>query len=404
MKGCLVSDWPAITTEEVPWHLRDEDVYLIPKSRRRKITSTYQAAVPAKIRHARPRLSAELTERLADARMRLVRFDEHQDSLPFNLPSLLLRSESAASSQIENLTSSARNIALAELSSSAPPNALVIAGNIDAMRCALNLEDALTTDGIRQIHRQLLKKTALDFAGELRGEQVWVGGTPYSPHGALFVPPVPGRVDECLDDLCAFTQTEGIDPIAKAALVHAQFETIHPFVDGNGRTGRTLLHRMLRSDGVLLHATVPISAGLLHDIDDYMSALSCYQQGDPAPIVEQVCNAIDLAMVVGQKTSRTIAGLVGDWTARMQERSGSRIFGLPALLVEQPVVNSDYVANGLEITRRSATSTINRACEYGILKPLGNMRRGDFYQAPELISILDEISSMAGIRRLVAGA
>lgn len=135
-----------------------------------------------------------------------------------------------------------------------------------------------------------------------------------------------------------------------------------------------------------------------------MSALSCYQQGDPAPIVEQVCNAIDLAMVVGQKTSRTIAGLVGDWTARMQERSGSRIFGLPALLVEQPVVNSDYVANGLEITRRSATSIINRACEYGILKPLGNMRRGDFYQAPELISILDEISSMAGIRRLVAGA
>ena len=92
MKGCLVSDWPAITTEEVPWHLRDEDVYLIPKSRRRKITSTYQAAVPAKIRHARPRLSAELTERLADARMRLVRFDEHQDSLPFNLPSLLLSS------------------------------------------------------------------------------------------------------------------------------------------------------------------------------------------------------------------------------------------------------------------------------------------------------------------------
>ena len=161
---------------------------------------------------------------------------------------------------------------------------------------------------------------------------------------------------------------------------------------------------MLRSDGVLIHATVPISAGLLHDIDDYMSALSSYQQGDPAPIVEQGCNAIDLAMVVGQKTSRTIAGLVGDWTTRMQERSGSRIFGLPALLVEQPVVNSDYVANGLEITRRSATSIINRACEYGILKPLGNMRRGDFYQAPELIAILDEISSMAGIRRLVAGA
>lgn len=398
-----MNDWPAITTEEAPWHLRDEDAHLIPKSRRRKITSTYHAAVPAEIRHMRPKLSAELTERLADTRTRLARFDEHQDSLPFNLPSLLLRSESAASSQIENLTSSARNIALAELSSSGPLNALVIAGNIDAMRCALDLEGTLTIDGIRQIHRQLLKKAAFDFAGELRDEQVWVGGTPYSPHGALFVPPVPARIDACLSDLCSFATTEEIDPIAKAALAHAQFETIHPFIDGNGRTGRTLLHHMLRGDGVLLHATVPISAGLLHNIDDYMGALSCYQQGDPAPIIEQTCSAIDLALVVGQRTSRAIADLTESWAARMHERSGSRIFDLPALLVEQPVVNSSYVANGLRITRRAATSIINRACEYGMLKPLGNMRRGDFYQAPELIAILDEISSMAGIRRLVAG-
>lgn len=399
-----MSAWPAVTTEEVPWHLRDEDAYLVPKSRRRKITSTYQAAIPAEIHHARPKLSAELTEHLADARTRLARFDEHQDSLAFNLPSLLLRSESAASSQIENLTSSARNIALAELSPSAPSNALVIAGNIDAMRCALDLEGALTINRIRQIHHQLLKKTSPDFAGELRSEQVWIGGSPYSPHGALFVPPVPSRIDACLNDLCAFAEAEELDPIAKAALAHAQFETIHPFIDGNGRTGRTLLHHLLRSDGVLLHATVPLSAGLLHDVDGYMSALSRYQQGDPTPIIEQVCDAIDLALVVGQKTSRVIADLAESWTTRMHERSGSRIFDLPALLVEQPVVNSDYVASGLGVTRRAATSVINRACEYGILKPLGNMRRGDFYQAPELIAILDEISSMAGIRRLVAGS
>ncbi len=134
-----------------------------------------------------------------------------------------------------------------------------------------------------------------------------------------------------------------------------------------------------------------------------MSALSSYQQGDPTPIIEQVCGAIDLALVVGQKTSRAIADLVEDWTTRMRERSGSRIFDLPALLVEQPVVNSNYVASGLGVTRRAATSIISRACEYGILKPLGNAQRGDFYQASELIAVLDEISSMAGIRRLAAG-
>lgn len=399
-----MSAWPAITVEEAPWNLRDEDAYLIPKSRRRKIAATYQAAIPAEIRGARPCLPADLAERLADARARLARFDEHQDSLPFNLPSILLRSESAASSQIENLTSSARNIALAELSPTAPSNALVIAGNIDAMRCALSLEADVSVDFIQQVHRQLLQKTDSAFAGKIRTEQVWVGGTPYSPHGALFVPPIPAQVNACLEDLCAFALASDIDPIAKAAIAHAQFETIHPFIDGNGRTGRTLLHRMLRNDEVLLHATVPISAGLLHDIDDYMDALTRYQEGDPVPMVEQVCNAIDLAIVVGQRTSQALAALTDDWASRVQERAGSRIFALPALLVEQPVVNSDYVAEMLGITRRATTSIINRACEYGILKPLGNARRGDFYQAPELIAILDEISSMSGIRRLVAGA
>ena len=399
-----MSAWPAVTTEEVSWTLRDEDAYLVPKSRRRKITATYQAAVPAEIRNARPELTTELAEHLADARARLARFDEHQSSLPFNLPSILLRSESAASSQIEHLTSNARNIALAELSSTAPSNALLIAGNIDAMRCALSLEGKLSIDFIKQVHRQLLSKAGLDFAGSLREEQVWVGGTPYSPHGALFVPPVPARVTACLEDLCTFSAANNTDPIAKAAIIHAQFETIHPFVDGNGRTGRTLLHRMLRNDEVLLHATVPISAGLLHDIDDYMDALTRYQEGNPIPMVEQVCNAIDLAIVVGQRRSQALANLTDDWASRIRERSGSHIFDLPALLVEQPVVNSDYMAETLGITRRAATSIINRACEYGILKPLGNARRGDFYQASELIAILEEISSMAGIRRLVAGS
>ncbi|MFR3452420.1 MAG: hypothetical protein ACLTSX_13555 [Collinsella sp.] len=138
---------------------------------------------------------------------------------------------------------------------------------------------------------------------------------------------------------------------------------------------------------------------MLHDIDDYMSALSCYQQGDPAPIVEQVCNAIDLAMVVGQKTSRTIAGLVGDWTARMQERSGSRIFGLPALLVEQPVVNSDYVTNGLRDNPQISNFHHQQSMRIRHIETSWQYATRRFLPNPELISILDEISSMAGIRR-----
>ena len=397
-----MNGWPAVSSEETPWHLSDDDAVLIPKAKRRKITATYRAAIPALLSERTLTLPSELIEQLSETRSLLTRFDERQAALPFNMPSLLLRSESAASSQIENLTSSARNIALAELSPSAPKNAQIIAGNIAAMRCALSLNGPLTPESVRDIHRALLGQSGANFAGQLRQEQVWVGGTVYSPHGALFVPPIAERVPDCLADLCCFSQQDAIDPLAKAAIVHAQFETIHPFIDGNGRTGRTLLHRMLRNDGVLVQSTVPVSAGLLHDIDNYMDSLAQYQQGNPLPIIEQLTDALNLAMAIAQKTSALAQDIVNDWHDHITERSGAKIHELPTLLVEQPVVDSAYVASHLDITRRAATTLINRACEYDILRPLGNARRGDFYQAPAMLDMLDSVSSIAGIRRLVA--
>ena len=134
-----MNGWPAVSSEEAPWHLSDDDTVFIPKAKRRKITATYRAAIPALLSERTLTLPSELIEQLSETRSLLTRFDERQAALPFNMPSLLLRSESAASSQIENLTSSARNIALAELSPSAPKNAQIIAGNIAAMRCALSL-------------------------------------------------------------------------------------------------------------------------------------------------------------------------------------------------------------------------------------------------------------------------
>lgn len=389
--------WPAIGSEEVPWNRDDEELLLVPRAKRRKIASTYRAAIPASLAGRSVPLASERAERLADIRTRLARFDEQQARLPFNVPSLLLRSESAASSQIENLTSSARNIALAGLSESAPKNAQIIAANIDAMRRALDLPGDLTPEGICGIHQALLERTDASYAGCLREEQVWVGGTPYSPHEALFVPPVAERVPRCLDDLCQFARLDSADPIAKAAVVHAQFET-----DGNGRTGRTLLHRMLKIDGVLAHGTVPVSAGLLHDIDRYMQALSSYQQGNPEPIIDQLADALDSAIVIATLTSARFAEIDEAWRERITERAGAKIHELPALLWEQPIVDSAYVAQRLDVTRRAATDLINRACSYEILRPLKRAQRGDFYQAPDAVDLLDDISSIAGIRRLMA--
>lgn len=392
--------WPAITYETCSWNRDPEELSLIPKSRRRRILPTYEAAVPLTIARRPVSLSPEIERRLAEVESAVTRFDQTQASRGFDLPALLLRSESSSSSQIERLTSSVRNVALAELSDKAPANARLIARNVEAMRKAIEIGSDISIRSICDIHDTLMRDTGAEFG--LRDEQVWIGGTPYSPHDAQYVPPASDRVRTCLDDLVAFAQRDDIAPIAKAALFHAQFETIHPFTDGNGRTGRTLLHCMLASDEVLRHSTLPISAGLLHDVKPYMEALAAYHDGNLEPIIIRLTDALELACVIGLRIGDDVAEVLDRWEEANTDRKGSASLRLPALLVEQPVVNIAYIVSHLGISDRAARNLVETACERRILERTGTERRGVFYQATELIAILEEASSLEGIRRIAA--
>ena len=397
------NQWPAIGFEELGWEFDPDAAPFISKTQRRKIGSTYMAALPLHIAERSVETPPELSARISDLLVRLAHFDAEQRARGYSLPAMLLRSESSASSQIENLTSSVRNVALAELSSDAPHNAKLIVGNVEAMRSALAFDRPLDINTILQIHETLVNRDGQSFGGKLREEQVWVGGTPYSPHGAAYVPPQYSRVPAYLDDLVAFAGREDIDPVLKASIVHAQFECIHPFIDGNGRTGRVLLHKLLRDAGVLSHATLPVSAGLLHDVDAYMASIVAYQQGDPIAVVERLVDALEIAAVVGGLVSAKMDGVIDGWTQQFTERRGSSIYHLPAVLVEQPVVTSEYLAKRLGITVRAARTLVTRACEYGVLRPLGNRRRGEFYQSDEIVEVLEQVSDVQGIRRVVSG-
>ena len=117
--------------------------------------------------------------------------------------------------------------------------------------------------------------------------------------------------------------------------------------------------------------------------------------------MESVLSALELALVIGGRVAGLIDEVMEDWRSAISERAGSAIWRLPPLLAEQPVVTIAYVAEHLSITSRAALTLVARACEYGMLRPLGSRRRGDFYQSDELIDVLEEISSMAGIRRML---
>ncbi len=399
-----MSSWPCVTYETAPWHFDPDALEGVSKSARRKIGSTYQAAVPSFIAEQEVTLPPEVETRIQEVLVLLGRFDGEQRAKGYQLPNLLLRSESSASSQIESLTSSARNVALAELSDSAPANARLVAGNIAAMNRALDLPDGITVEGILSIHEALINRSGQTFGGQLRDEQVWVGGTPYSPHGATFVPPVAERVPSLLEDLVAFASRRDVGPVAKAAIIHAQLETIHPFIDGNGRTGRTLIHKVLRDEGALTYATLPVSAGLLHNIDAYLDSIAGYQQGDIAGVVSQLADALELSCQVGYRASRELDATMEEWESTMTERRGSRIRELPALLVRQPVVDVAFVARELSISPRAASSLVNKACEYGMIRPMGNRRRGEFYQSDAILAVLDQISDVQGIKRMLSSS
>jgi Fic family protein len=209
-------------------------------------------------------------------------------------------------------------------------------------------------------------------------------------------------VRSCLEDLVLFAAREDVPPVAKAAVFHAQFETIHPFTDGNGRTGRTLLNRMLAADEVLLHTMLPVSAGLLHDVGRYMGALEAYHGGRVEPIIECLADALELAAVIGSRIASDVDVILAGWASENTDRAGSASHRLPALLVEQPVVDIAYVASHLGITDRAARNLVEVACGRGILAKMGNAKRGAFYQAPDLIAVLEEASSLQGIRRIAA--
>src|SRR5262249_6986324 len=143
------------------------------------------------------------------------------------------------------------------------PTAAEVLANIDAMELAVEEAATAVRFGLEQIaaiHRRLMEGVPNgNFAGQIRTRQNWIGGNNHNPSGAHFVPPSLEYVAPFLTDLCKAITDDLLPPLVQAALVHAQFETIHPFDDGNGRTGRALIHVVLRRRGLASAYMPPIS-------------------------------------------------------------------------------------------------------------------------------------------------
>ena len=394
------SAWPALDHEERKWVSRFNADDLT-RAQRERIRLPYSAAVNSPIAELQIDIPGDLAADADEATQLLTRFDAEVGPAGLPFASILLRTESASSSEIEHLTSGARAIAEAEMGERETGNAAQIVRNVRSMEAALTLSDNIDGESIIAMQTALLGSVAPELTGSWRNEQVWIGGGSLSPHLADFVPPHHARVPQAMDDLVAFIARLDVPTLAHVAIAHAQFETIHPFPDGNGRTGRAVVQAMLRHAEVTKNITVPVSAGLLHDVDGYYGALDSYRQGDIRQIIEAFARATGYAVVNGRQLLRDVASIEAEWEEKMLGlRSDATARRVAVLAIAHPVLNYEIVTRELSIAPTTAFRALESLSDRGVLRPANSQRRNRIWLAEPVLNALDDFAARAGKRRL----
>ena len=364
-------------------------------SRRHRSPQWIECFVPDPIADWDPPLTAATAALVGEADGEVREFDLRAAEVP-QLDALsrqLLRQESVGSSRIEGLAVGQRRLARAAAGVGRDETASQIVGNVRAMDEAIRLATAarpLAREDLLRIHRTLLDGTRdAALGGVVRREQNWIGRSAFSPAGAEYVPPPPEEVERLLDDLVRFLARDDLPVTLQAALAHAQFETIHPFADGNGRTGRCLVHVVFRRRGLAETVVPPVSLVLATHARDYVRGLTAYRFGDPkewllffaAATVKAVDRAHDLAL--------RLDALRGDWLTRLgPTRRHASSLALVERLPAEPIVTVARAAQLAGVSETAAARAIAALERAGVLVAPAQ-RWGRRWEAPEVFALLD---------------
>jgi Fic family protein len=347
-------------------------------------------------------LSDEVLSALEDAAGDLGRLDATAAVLTNSeaLARLLLRAEAVGSSQIEGLVVGARRLLKAEVlrDRQRDVTAEEVLGAVDAMTWvteSVQAGDKLEVDHLLEAHRRLMTHSpAPEVGGEVRYLQNWIGGR--SPAEAYYVPPPAHLVPELLEDLMTFVRESSLPVLAKTAIAHAQFETVHPFADGNGRTGRALIHLILRAEGLVERTVPPVSLSLATHAARYVEALTTYRYtGKPTSRQARAAanewllmfaTACSHATAEAARFEQTAADLKTAWRERAAPvRAGSAVELLIETLPAAPVLTLAAAARLIERSQQAANQALARLVETGVLREVTDGRRNRVYEAPELI-------------------
>lgn len=319
------------------------------------------------------------------------------------LARLLLRSEGVASSFIEGVTAPVMEIVLAEQRPGASHTpAGWVAANLAALTEALESASSMPLTVITMCawHRTLMagSPTPAQYVGVLRTEQGWIGGS--SPLDAHLVTPPHTYLPDLLDDLVAYANRKDVDPIAQAALCHAQFEVIHPFADGNGRVGRILI-AWIFVRRLSLYTAPPVSTRLAADVGAYAAGLTMFRLGQHEQWVRWFAEAVSGAGRAQQDLVASIEVLRSAWKQRLGAARGSKrrlrensaAWEVLDLIPRHVVLTAPLLVRELGIAPKTAHAALRELVRAGVLVEYGtdeSARRGrprTLFASPELLGL-----------------
>lgn len=395
-------------------------------SRRDRQPCVYQAYVPDLLAGRPIRLDGGVVADVTEAEAAITRLNRDAATLVDTeaLARLLLRAEAVASSRIEGLEVGGRRLLRAEAARALGDDprdvtATEVLGNIEAMVWSVEAaagSAVISVEHLLEMHRRLLASGRLaTYAGQIREQQNWIGGSSHNPCSAAFVPPPPELVRPLLEDLCAFCNDDALSPLVQAALAHAQFETIHPFIDGNGRTGRALIHLILRRRGLAPRVIPPISLILATWSKDYVGGLTAtrYRGAAGSQAAHEGLNqwvglfaaASHRAVKDAGEFEERIRQIQTIWRKRLgRVRAHSAadllIRGLPGA----PIITANSAVGLTGRSFQAVNQAVARLTGTKILSQVSVGRRNRAFEAPELIrafaDLERQLASPAGDTRV----
>ncbi len=364
--------------------------------RRHRSPQTIDCFVPDPIADFDPPLTAAIAATLAEADAAVRDLNSEVPALA-SLEALsrqLLRQESVGSSRIEGLVMGQRLLARAAAGAGGDETARQIVGNVRAMEAAIGRAAegrALALEDVLEVHRVLLRATRDEhLGGVIRNEQNWIGGSAYSPAGAEYIPPPEDEVQRLMEDLVEFVNREDLPVSMQAAIAHAQFETIHPFIDGNGRVGRCLIHIVYRRRGLARSVVPPISLILATRSREYLGGLQEYRFAEMTQWLVFFATVTIAAARKANGLAARVEMLLGQWLSELgNPRSDASSRRIAAQLPAEPIITVARAAELAQVSNTAADNAVRALESAGVLKRLGSKKWGRMWEAPGVFELLD---------------